>query len=235
VAILLALYAWFPLIQERYLVFLSPWVFLLVVLGAATAHRALRPLLLGGLVLVIGGGTAMYTAASGALVAEGRVRLLDDRPVPERFVLDPESPIVRFGHGHAYAREPWRDVYDFVQRFAKPGDVVALHPWYVHTVWDYYAARGEEVEGDVALDALRLPRLEESPEEIVARFGERLRSARRVFLVMSRHETEDPDHYYAVLLDVLGRVWGLAELGPVIPPIEFRVSWGIRVAVFTRS
>lgn len=235
VGLLLAVYPWFPLIQERYLVFLSPWIFLLVVLGASVSQRVLRALLLGGVVLVIGTGTALYTAASGALVADGHVRQLDGRPVPERFVLDPESPVVRFGHGHAYAREPWRDVYDFVQEFAKAGDVVALHPWYVHTAWDYYASRGEAVEGNVGLATVRLPRLEASEEEIQQRFGEQLRSAQHVFLVMSRHETTERDYYYPILLDVLGRVWGLENLGTVIPPIEFQVSWGIRVAVFTRS
>lgn len=235
VGILLAVYAWFPLIQERYLVFLSPWVFLLVVLGASSAKGILRPVLLGGLVLVIGAGTALYTAASGVLVPDGRTRQLDDRPVPERFVLDPESPLVRLGHGHAYAREPWRDVYDFVQRFAQPGDVVALHPGYVHTVWDYYASRGAEIEGNALLDTVRLPRLEESPEEIARRFGERLGKARRVFLVLSRHETEDRDHYYPLLRDLLVRLWGVPHRFTVLPPIEFQASWGIRVAVFTRS
>ena len=235
VVLLLGLYAWFPLIQERYLVFLSPWIFLLVVLGAATANRALRPILLGGVVLVIGAGAALYTAASGAPVAVGPFRTIDEQEVPARFVLDPDSPIVQLGHGHAYAREPWRDVYDFVQQFARPGDVVALHPWYVHTAWDYYAARGEEVEGNVALDTVHLPRLEESPEEITRRFGERLGSARRVFLVMSRHETTDRDHYYPLLRDLLVRLWGVSRRITVVPPIEFQISWGIRVAVFTRS
>jgi len=234
IAVLLALYPALPLIQERYLVFLAPWVFLLAVLGAFDLPRLPRALALGGLALVVAAGTALYAAASAVLVPEGRTRTLDDEEIAERYVADPESPVTVFGHGHAYAREPWREVYAFVQAHAREGDVVALHPWYVSTVWDYYAARGREQEDDTALERILLPRLEEEPDAIEAQFGESLREAPRVFLVMARHETVERDYYYPVLLDVLGRVWGLERLGKVIPPVEFQASWGIRVAVFTR-
>ena len=118
------------------------------------------------------------------------------------------------------------------------GDLVFLHPWYVHLVWDYYAGRAEDRLGHPLppLETIHLPEVLLEPEQILEQHGEAMRGRRRVFLILAHEETEDPDDYYGALLRAMGRVW-IAEgrQGEGVKPILFHLSWGVRVAVFTRK
>jgi hypothetical protein len=73
-------------------------------------------------------------------------------------------------------------------------------------------------------------------DEVRARYGDLLRARRRVFLVLAHEETDDPDQYFVALRGAIASLWlvegstGLTS----IPPVEFRRSWGVRVAIFDR-
>jgi hypothetical protein len=226
---LLLVYPWFPLIHERYLLFLAPWLFLLAALGAGSAPRLLGPLLYACVVVLLATGTAAYLFATKRLVPEGRGPVVDGRPTPLAYVPDPGDPLRPLTHGHPYGREPWRDAHAFVRKHARPGDVVVLHPHYLHYVWDYYD-RGD-------LDTLHLPPETLDLEAVRARLAADLAGRSRVFLVLAHEHTEDPDHYFEVLRRLLLELW--AKDGSwsfqAVGPVLFHFSWGVRVAVFSRS
>ena len=236
IGILLAVYPLFPLIHERYLLFLAPLVFLLPVLGAFRLPGVLRAVALAGLALLTGLGAFAYHGSVPTLVPDpsSPVARLDDARIHELYVPDPEAPLAGLTHGHAYGREPWRRAHAFVRAFAEEGDLVALHPWYVHLAWDYYATH--DPRGRAPLETLHLPSEALDAPTVLERHGDVLRGRRRVFLVLAHEETEDPDHYVRALGAALGRTWleegatGISAVGPVL----FHVSWGVRVAVFTR-
>ena len=73
--------------------------------------------------------------------------------------------------------------------------------------------------------------------EVTRRFGEDLSTRRRVFLVLAHEHTKDPDHYVGVLREVLLGLWARGESWEfqVVGPVLFHFSWGVRVAVFSRS
>ncbi len=237
IAILLAVYPLFPLIHERYLLFLAPLVFLLPVLGAFGLPKLLRPLALGGLAFLMALGAIAYHGSSEVLVPDetSRAWTLDGRRVHALQVPDPEAPLASLTHGHAYGREPWRQAHRFVRAHAQAGDLVVLHPWYVHLVWDYYASH--DPEGRAPLETVHLPEQALSAAEVLERTGDRLKDRRRVFLVLAHEETPDPDHYARALGAALGQTWydegaaGFSSVGPIL----FHLSWGVRVAVFTRK
>jgi hypothetical protein len=107
---------------------------------------------------------------------------------------------------------------------------VLLHPDYVDLVWRYYARAGD-------LDTFLLPRTALDADAVRARWGADLEGRRRVFLVLAHEETPDEDHYFGVLRTVLQGLWarGDAWRFQAIGPILFNLSWGVRVAVFSRD
>jgi hypothetical protein len=229
VALVLAVFPWFPLVHERYLSFLAPWLWLVAVIGAFEAWGFLRPVLLGGLVALGAMGLFAYHGGDPVLVPEGQGPSLDGKTTPRAMRSDPEDPTRVLHHGHPFGKEPWRDARAFVHEHAQEGDLVVLHPGYLHLVWDYYDRPG--------LEQVRLPNELLTPEEILARHGKALAGRRRIFLVLAHEETPDPDDYYKALRAALV-LQGAAGSGSSlswIPPILFDRSWGVRVAVFTRS
>ena len=58
-----------------------------------------------------------------------------------------------------------------------------------------------------------------------------------MFLILAHEETAHPDDWFHVLGQVLGPLWMREGAGSfrAIPPILFRRSWGVRVAIFDRS
>lgn len=228
ILLLLAVFPFFALIHERYLVFLAPWLLLLAVLGAWEAGRGLRWLLLGGLVALHGLGLVAYHGVGDGLVARDASQRLGEERVASRHGADPEDPLRVLHGGHPYGKEPWRQAHAFVSGHATPGDLVLLHPPYLHLVWDYYDRR--------ARPRLLLPREPLPPREVEALHGPLLARATRVFLVLAHEETPDQDHYFEALREALSRLWlheGMTRF-QVAGPILFDRSWGVRVAVFNR-
>ena len=228
VVLLLLVFPLFPLIHERYLVFLAPWLFLVAALGAFEAPGGLRVLLVAGLCVLSGVGLVAYHAVGAELVATDVRQPLGDGRVARAYVHPPDDPVTFLHHGHAFGKEPWRQAHAFVAERAADGDLVMLHPEYLYLVWDYYDRK--------PYAQVRLPREGLDASEVGRRYGETLDAHTRVFLVLAHEETEDPDHYFHVLREVLARRWTAAGLTrfQAVPPILFDKSWGVRVAVFNR-
>jgi len=174
-----------------------------------------------------------YVTATQDLTFEGVSDTLDERQLPAAFV--PERiEALRFLQGaYAYGRTPWRDVHAFVERHAKPSDVVVLHPGYVHLVWDYYDRN--------ALKTVRLPLEALDAAQIERDFGatlaisrpEQTEERRRVFLVLAPPYTDDEDHYVREMAKALGHLWLRHGGVSTTPAIAFRMGWGVRVATFS--
>jgi hypothetical protein len=161
----------------------------------------------------------------------GGSAVLDGKRVPAAFEPVRTDAIAPLQGETPYGRTPWREAHAFVTEHARPGDLVVLHPGYLHLVWDYYAAADED------LDVLRLPLEAVAGEAVLAEHAGTLAGRRRVFLVLGPPATPDPEHYVRLFQRLLGRVWleeGAGGLSTV-PPIPFRLGWGIRVAIFDRS
>jgi len=241
IGLVLLIFPVFALIHERYLVFLAPWLALLAVLGACEASRAVRPYLMGGLMLLMGLGLLAYHGTRVDLVAVDISQPLGNVLVPRRFDPDPDELVYPLHHGHPFGKEPWRQAHAFVERYAEAagedgarGDLVLLHPPYLHLVWDYYDRH--------ELDVVPLPRGTVAGTEIERQLGDVLAGRTRVFLVLAHEETrdaegkKDPDHYFRVVRDLLGSRWwkeGMTHF-QVVEPVLFNRSWGVRVAVFNR-
>jgi hypothetical protein len=110
---LLVAYRHTPLTQERYVVAHSPALILLAVLGARRAPRLLRPVLLGGLLLLCVAGFFAWRVPNASLS-------------------------LALTHGHPYGKEQWREAAAWVDERARPSDPVFLHPGYLRLVWDFY-------------------------------------------------------------------------------------------------
>ena len=225
----LLVFPFFPLIHERYLVFMAPWVIFLATVGAREVAPRWRPILTGALCVLFGVGALAYHGASVALIPQGaRAGAIGAEEIRERHAIDPNDALTWMHNGHAYGKEPWRDARAFVHARSTPQDVVLVHPWYLRLVWDYYD-RGR-------LRRIELPRHLLSVEEVDTQHGEVLGKATRVFLVLAHEETEDPDAYVDVVRQALAARWlrdGLVRFQHT-RPIWFDRSWGVRVAVFNR-
>jgi uncharacterized membrane protein len=114
IAIDLAVFPWFPLIEDKYFVFLAPPLLVLAVVGARTAGRYLRPVLLAGLVVLTGAALLAYHAPGVDFVDRALTR------------------------GHPHGKEQWREAREGVAERWQPGDLVLLHQPYLRLVWDYY-------------------------------------------------------------------------------------------------
>lgn len=240
VLLVLAVFPVFPLVHERYLLFLAMPLILVATIGAVSARGVLRWTLLGALSVLFATGLAAYHGVSAFLYphyGSGPVQELDGARMPARMGADLEHPLHGLNNGHPYGKEPWRQAHAFVEAYsraageagAERGDLVLLHPWYLHLVWDYYDRR--------RLDRVLLPQKALDAESLLAAHGEALRDRRRIFLVLAHEETENPDHYAEVLrraLVIQGLGSGAQSLR-WIRPIWFDRSWGVRVAVFIRE
>lgn len=195
----------YPLVEEKYLVFLAPLFLLIAVLGALTAPRWAKPLLLAALVAVHAAGLVAYHA----------------REVP--------AVIEVLAGGHPYGKEQWREVQGAVSRATAKGDVVLLHAPYMRFVWDFYA-KGDLVER-TPLPGLDRPSDAVLTADEVRREVPALVDAKFVVLVLSHECTPDRDHYLKAVLDVLREAWGDTPKFRITP---YPVQWGIRVATFER-
>ena len=195
----------YPLVEEKYLVFLAPLVLLVAVLGARTATGLRRTSLLAGLAVVHGLGLVAYHA----------------HPVPAV-----EATLLG---GHAFGKEEWRRVERDVARRVTGGDVVLLHAPFLRFVWDFYAV-GRSVRRTPlpALDRRSDAPLT-APEVAAAVPG--LADAKRVVLVLSHECTPDRDHYRNVVAQALFGAW---PEGMSVESIDVPLQWGIRVVTFTR-
>jgi uncharacterized membrane protein len=201
--LLLAISPWFPLIHEKYLIFAWPLLLLLAVLGARSAPRFLRPVLLGGLVALHAVGILAYHAADAEPVARA------------------------LSGGHPYGKEQWDWVHHWIRRRAQPGDLVLLHGRWeaiggpgkttplLEPVWSYYDRGG--------LASTYLPESALSGSGVESHVPG-LYEAGRVFLVLSHEETVPKDHYAHVLGVLLGARGYVREDARVASR-----SWGIRV------
>lgn len=205
VALVMAACVRWPLVHEKYLIFVAPFLLWVAVVGARGAPRALRPLLLGGLVLVHVAGTAAYHF--------GHVPAL--------------APLVG---KHRYGKEQWREAHDFVARTKAPGDVVLLHAPFTKTAWDFYEgiargpAAGPRAPGRVLPPAPLPVDRALSADEVIEAVPD-LASARGAFLVVSHPSTDDPDHYPAAFLRALATVWE----GFSLERHDLPLQWGVRI------
>jgi 4-amino-4-deoxy-L-arabinose transferase-like glycosyltransferase len=226
IVLLLLIFPFFPLIHERYLVFLAPWPVLLAVLGAFESRGAVKIALVSGLALLLGlGGFAFHTVIVRLEPLEVN-QALGELRVPRAY--DPWRGDVAWPlhHGHPFGKEPWRQARAFIHDHAGTEDLVILHPPYLDLVWNYYD-RG-------TYDLATLPRETLDPAATEQHLGDVLDHRSRIFLVLAHEETEDPDHYYNVLRDILGPRWIRTGRFQAVKPILFNRSWGVRVAVFNR-
>jgi hypothetical protein len=225
---LLAIYPVLPFLQDdRYVVFLAPWLWFTAVVGATGAGPRLRPVLLFGLCAMVAVGLVAYHFVERELAPKGRGALLDGIPMPREASHHPDDPTAFLHRGHPYGKEPWREVSTFVHRYARDGDLVVLCPGYLHFVWDYY---GRKRRGG-PLPVLRLPDLPPDPAALLAAHGDRLAEHDRVFLIVSHPVDNRPEHAYQSLYGALARLWGGVE---PVPPIPFWRSWSVYVSVFSR-
>ena len=248
IGLLLLVFPFFALIHERYLVFLAPWLVILALLGACEAARYARPFLLGGLILLLGVSLVAYHTVAAVLVPVGPAQSLGGLRVASSYEPDPEAFAARFNHGHPFGKEPWRQAHAFVSSLAlaeedssAQADLVLLHPPYLQLVWGYYDKHpyvdDQRPTAQPRLDLGLLPRETVDAAEVERRLRGQLQGRTRVFLVLAHEETraadgtKNPDHYFEVLREILGRLWGEVE---VVKPILFNCSWGVRVAVFNR-
>jgi hypothetical protein len=206
-ALVLLAFPKFPLVHEKYLIYLAPFLLLLAVLGARSASGALRGMLLGGLVVLHAAGLVAYHFTEAE---------------PVRRVLS---------SGHAYGKEQWREAHVFVARNASPDDVVLVHAPFLHETWDYYVAQRRGLAPasplpplDVESDRLL------APEEVLVRYPA-LADARRAVLATSHEATEGRDDWIRVLTEALGKAWGGF---PNVKVETFPRQWGIRVVFFER-
>ncbi|MDJ0975332.1 MAG: glycosyltransferase family 39 protein [Planctomycetota bacterium] len=228
VLFVLAVFPAFPLVHERYLLFLAPWLFFLATYGVFHARSLVKIVWLPALCVLLGVGLAAYFTVPAQLDPLGRGARLDEYRLPLRYGVNPKHPLRALDHGHAFGKEPWRDAHRFVETLSQPGDLVLMHPWYLHLVWDYYDRQ--------RLERILLPQELLSSEALQARYGEQLKQAERIFLILAHEETEDIDAYYKRLGPIIGAGWmqaGATSFIPV-PPILFDRSWGVRVAIFSR-
>jgi hypothetical protein len=201
--VLLAAVRW-NLVDDRYLIFLAPFLLYLAVLGARTAPRALRPVLLGGLVLLHAAGLFAYH--------------LGDTPLGARLAAGPP-----------YGKEQWRAAHRLVASQARAGDVVLLHARFTRAVWGFYAK--DDLVPATPVPPAGLPLgAALSADELLERVPA-LATAQQVFLVLSHESTTDPGHYRDVLAEALQEAWH--GQGP-FEFTDFPRQWGVRVLRFAR-
>ena len=196
------------LVNEKYLIFVAPFLLHLAVVGVLSVRGPWRVIVVGGLILLHGAALVAYHAPE----TPGLGRLL----VGE----------------HPYGKEQWRDLHRWVVERAGPDDVVLLHAPMVHPAWAFYESVPEE-KGALAVAPALLPPTASSPDldaAEVARLYPNLAHAREVFLVLSHQTTHDPYYYSDVVLEALrivqpDRVWDREKK-------LFPQAWGVRVHRF---
>lgn len=114
IAALLAIQSRLPLMHEKYLIFLAPLLLATAAFGAVSAPRPLRPILIGGLILLNAAGLAAYHFPNARLVS------------------------TLFVHGHPHGHESWRELHATVDAAPDSGTTVVLAHGYLDRVWLYY-------------------------------------------------------------------------------------------------
>lgn len=205
VLVLAACVRW-PLVHEKYLIFLAPFLLYLAVLGARSVTGIARAVLLGGLVVLHLAGLFAYYAG--------------DTAAARRFLTG----------DHPYGKEQWREAHAFVVSEMEKGDVVLVHAPFLHMTWDFYDEKGKAPGQPIPPVDLPCDR-ELTPEQILERFP-KIKDARQVFLVVSHEATEKADHYPHALLEALHESWGGVS---GIKTESFPRQWGIRVLRYARG
>lgn len=229
----LALLPWFTLVHERYLVFLAPWLWLLAVLGAFSFGPRLRVVLLTSLCLVSAIGLVAYHLVTPDMEMVEQGPSVGGFPTPGEVVVRHDDPVRFLNHGIPFGKEPWREAAAFVHSYAGPDDLVLLYPGYIHLVWHYY---GRTYPGKpLATESLS----GEFPDEeaLLAQLEPLVKDRKRVFLVVSHAPTATPAEAHRRLFNVIGAIWYRAGMKQfeAPPPIPFRRSWGVHVAIFSRT
>jgi hypothetical protein len=188
-----------PLVHEKYLIFVAPFLLYLAVVVARSAPRLLRPVLLGGLVALHVVGAFAYHFGAWPIA----------------------QPLIG---GHVYGKEQWREAHDYVLRERGVDDVVLLHAPFTRTAWAFYDTQQREVPAS-PIPPIELPcdRALSADELLAAAPG--LSKAKRAFLVLSHPATDAPDHYRDVFLEAVAKAWG----GFQVETHELPRQWGIRV------
>jgi 4-amino-4-deoxy-L-arabinose transferase-like glycosyltransferase len=162
IALVLGVFPWFPLIHEKYLIFLAPFLLVLAVAGARTAPGLLKPVLTGGLVVLHVAGVVAYH--------------LPDESFVQRAL----------NGGHPYGKEQWRDARAWIAARAAVGDVVVVpvpvEPPLLRYAWEYYDRR--------QIETAYVPAPPASAEEFLGAVPA-ARSAKRVFLLLSHEALHD--------------------------------------------
>ena len=178
--VLLACVRW-PLVHEKYLIFLAPFLLYLAVLGARSAPGLLKPVLLGGLVALHAAGLLAYHAPDADLC-------------------------VPLNGGHPYGKEEWREAHEYVAQQAQKGDVVLLHAPFTRMTWAFYDQ--DRLVPASPVPTLDLPcDHPTTAAELLAAFPA-LSKAKRVFLVSSHEATEGRDDTRDAVMEALYATWG---------------------------
>ena len=222
IGLLIAMYPFFPLIHERYLLFLAPIVFAIVseVLVARRLWLQVPAILCVSTLFVLGQLAyhgAPFRAVNKGVAADGTIR----------YGTSESHGLAWLHHGHPYGREPWRQVHDMLEDIETEGDLVILHPHYMHYVWDHYDRPPERVP---------LPLLHEGPEGTAELLRPDAADAKRVFLVVAHEDRDDPLSPVRAVQGALALLW--AETGDVAamqPHIIFEAATGIRIVTFLRE
>jgi len=230
----LALLPWFTLVHERYLVFLAPWLWLLAVVGVFSLGPRLKVVGLASLCLVTAIGIAAYHLATPDMDPVGQGPDVGEWPTPAEVVVSPEDPVAFLNHGVPFGKEPWREAATFVHRYAGPDDLVLLYPGYIHLVWHYY---GRTYAGGPPLLTESLSGDFPDKDALLAQLEPLVKARKRVFLVVSHAPTASPLEAAQRLASVIGALWyrdDPTSKFTFVPPIPFRRSWGVHVAIFDR-
>lgn len=198
----------YPLVEEKYLVFLTPLLLLLAVLGCLRATGVRRIALFAGLFAVHVAGLVAYHARNLPAVTE---------------VL---------GGGHRYGKEQWREVEAAVTGAlrAEGGGEVLIHAPFCAWTWAFYS-KGRPSDGYHVLPSWARRCDVPATADTVLETVPSLASARFVVLILSHECSDGRDDWMKAVLDALERVWGTT---PSFVLTAYPVQWGIRAVAFTR-
>ena len=205
---------------------LALWLWLLATVGAFALPVVLRWLLLAALAALVGLGIVGYHVGTNALVPAGSGADLDGRTLAAELVPDPQDPTWFLHHGRPYAKDPWRDVQEFVKRYGRDDDLVVLSPDHARDVWDYYDRT--RPGGPLSVLPLRMP--------LAAYQASLFASHDRVFVITPLWPPRGLTQLHLYLTAPVEQAWRTAGSSgsTQVPPIPFRHGDGLALSVISR-